>query len=418
VRPESSERMSLSPAEQLALTSPKLTRRTLMAAIGAGMMVPSAGFAVPPVRGVHKSRRVLIRNGLVANAEAVNQQDILIVNGRIEQIRNHISAGGGDLHVIDANGKQVLPGGIDPHVHLVAKDFARGPSVDPTSRFADDFDSGSKAALAGGITTIGVMSFVNKDETFPDMLRRYAQQAEMIGSVDVVLHGAVNRFAEPTLEKLEMILAAGQTTLKIFCQTPDFDCNSQKYQNLLRRSRELGVLPMFHCEDAVIMRAALGSLVTRGQADINHYGESRPVLAEEAAIQNVIALCEATGCPVYICHLSSAQGLATCEAARLRGLPVYVETRPIYLHLNAEKYATADAPLYVSAPQSDRPPIAMRFGTVLRRGRSRPLALTTRRFYGSKSSIQRMAWPTQFRGRATFKRCCRCCIRKASAKVA
>lgn len=277
----------------------------------------------------------LIRGGLIVNATGQRTADILIQGEKIAAIDAKLSRFDSRTTVIDAAGLQIMPGGIDPHVHL-------------SPPFADDFASGSRAAFAGGITTVGAMAFVDEGEPVDKMLARYARNVALSSGVDVVLHGGMN--APPDLAALDCVAAAGQTTFKIFTMDGDFDRDYLCYAGLLRQARKLGLLPMFHCEDRQVLDAMLHELQAAGQTSIEHYEASRPVLAEVLAVQKVIALCELTQCPVYIVHLSSARGLQICVDAQRRGVPVYVETRPIYLHLTADKYRGADGPLYVGMP--------------------------------------------------------------------
>jgi dihydropyrimidinase len=278
----------------------------------------------------------LIRNGVVVNATGRITADVLIGGGKILAIGEKLEPPSGRTEIIEADGTQLLPGGIDPHVHLAP--------------FLDDFDTGSKAALAGGVTTIGVMSFVERGETIEAMLARHTREAAVQSRVDVVLHAVLNVETSPTPEALSAVVAAGQTTCKIFTMVEEFDREYTVFIALLHRARMLGLLPMFHCEDAAVTGEALRALQERQVGDLAHYEESRPALAEELAVQKVMTLCELTRCPVYIVHVSSARALGACEMAQARGLPVYVETRPIYLHFDAQEYHTPEGPLYVSFP--------------------------------------------------------------------
>jgi dihydropyrimidinase len=278
---------------------------------------------------------LLIRNSVIVHEEGSELADVLVHEGKIAAIGPGLSPEQG-TQIIDARGWQLLPGGIDPHVHLAP--------------FADDFKSGSEAALAGGVTTIGVMCFPEKDESIGAMLARHVREASSASCVDVVLHSVLNVHEPPTPDMLQDVVDAGQTTCKFFTMLGNFDQHFQAYIEVLRRARELKVLPMFHCEDETVMQEAQRQLKERGHNALAHYEASRPVLSEELAVHKVLALCELTLCPVYIVHVSSARALSACEAAQRRGLPVHVETRPIYLHFDAQRYQAQEAPLYVSFP--------------------------------------------------------------------
>lgn len=271
----------------------------------------------------------------MVNAHGSIDADVLIEGDRIAGVGAGLSVPDRRTRIIDARGLHVLPGGIDPHVHL-------------SPPFADDFTSGSRTALAGGVTTVGAMAFPDEGESVGAMLARYAREIAAKSSVDVVLHPFLG--APPDVESLAAIALAGRSTFKIFTIEGDFDRNFPQYIPVLQRARELALLPMIHCEDPVILREAQRRLIAQGRKSIAHYEESRPVLAEVLAVEKAIALCELTASPVYIVHLSSKRALALCEDARRRGMPVHVETRPVYLHLTAERYQGPDGPLFVSMP--------------------------------------------------------------------
>jgi dihydropyrimidinase len=105
-----------------------------------------------------------------------------------------------------------------------------------------------------------------------------------------------------------------------------------------------------HCEDLATIECCTTMLTDRAHGDLGHFADSRPVEAETVATERAIAMCRATGAPTYIVHLSSARALAACTVARAEGLPVFVETRPLYLHLTAERYRGHEGALYVAQP--------------------------------------------------------------------
>jgi dihydropyrimidinase len=119
----------------------------------------------------------------------------------------------------------------------------------------------------------------------------------------------------------------------------------------LEHARAAGVVTLMHCEDGALLAAAVRRLESEGRTSLGDYAASRPVVAETAATQQAASLCESTGAPIYIVHLSSARALAICRASRAAArLPLFVETRPMYLHLTSEKMRGPDAPLYVGQP--------------------------------------------------------------------
>jgi len=118
----------------------------------------------------------------------------------------------------------------------------------------------------------------------------------------------------------------------------------------VRRAGDSGLLTLLHCEDHAIIADATARLVATGRGAVRYAAEAAPIVSEVVATQRAVAIAEATGAPVYIVHLSSARALAVCTEAQARGLPVYVETRPLYLHLTEERFAERDGPKYLGQP--------------------------------------------------------------------
>jgi dihydropyrimidinase len=268
--------------------------------------------------------------------------DIGIDQGKIVQI-------GGDFEAereIDARGNLVLPGGVDAHVHL-SNPAARQPD-EPA--WVDDFTSGSAAALAGGITTVGNMCFSQPGEAPLATLERETQLAERQAIADVFLRPVLPDASQWTLADIPRLLDAGCSSIKIFLSFGGFDERVRGYLEAIRVAGASGVLSMLHCEDEALVSFATDRLVADGQTSLEHYGASRPVLAEVVATQRAVAFAEATGSPVYIVHLSSARALEVCADAQARGVPVFVETRPMYLHLTEERLLEAEPGRYIGQP--------------------------------------------------------------------
>jgi dihydropyrimidinase len=107
---------------------------------------------------------------------------------------------------------------------------------------------------------------------------------------------------------------------------------------------------LLHCEDGAMLRQAGEKLIAEGRGTVVNFPDARPIAAEVAAVDQAIGIARRTGARVYIVHLSSAAALDRCRQARAVGVPVYVETRPLYLHLTSERFAEPDAAKYVGAP--------------------------------------------------------------------
>ena len=284
---------------------------------------------------------LVIRGGEIINAEGSFRADLGISDGIIAQIGGEMSASA----EIDAHGKLLFPGGIDAHVHLRTQP---APTEEPV--WVDDFTSGSAAALAGGVTTIGNMTFIPPEEMPLAGLQREAAAASQQAIADFFLHPIIVNPTPQVLDEIPRLLEVGCNSLKIFTVIPQFDAQVQGFLEAVRRAGANGIISLIHCEDHGLIEDATHQLTAAGHAALCYFPESRPVIAEVVATQRAVAFAEATGSPVYIVHLSSKRALQVCAEAQARGVPVFIETRPLYLHLTRERFDEPDAAKYVGQP--------------------------------------------------------------------
>ena len=275
--------------------------------------------------------------------------DIGVSGGRIAQLGGAMT---GDDE-IDAQGLLVIPGGIDAHVHLVTPTLAKAFPDEPI--WVDDFWTGSLAAIAGGITTIANMTFALDGETMTDAVAREMAEAAAEAAVDWFLHPVLAGLGDGTADEIAALAADGHASLKVFLSHPGFESGTPGLADAVATAGRAGALTLLHCEDAGILKRTGQELIDAGRGAISHFPEARPVRAETEAVDQAIALARDTGAPVYIVHLSSAAALDRCRAARAAGLPVHVETRPLYLYLTSERFAEPDAAKYVGAPPLREP---------------------------------------------------------------
>jgi dihydropyrimidinase len=285
---------------------------------------------------------LVIRNGEVVTEHGSQGVIALGITG---DLITHI---GGDLEgseEIDASGKLVLPGGVDAHVHL-----SYPGSETFEYRWVDNFESGSAAALAGGITTIGNMTFPMERETPLASLERENAQASEQAIADYFLHPVLVEITNDVLDEIPHLLGAGCNTIKVFTVIPSFDSQRQLFKEAIRLAGESNLLTMVHCEDHVQIEKATEQLIKEGKTSFRYYPESRPVDAEVSSTQIAMSIAAETNAPMYIVHLSSKRALDVCEQAQVDGLRVFVETRPLYLHLTQECFEAEDSAKYVGQP--------------------------------------------------------------------
>ena len=285
---------------------------------------------------------LVIRGGTVVTAGSSAECDVGIAAGRISQL-------GGPLRgrrELDASGALVLPGGLDMHVHLSSPD----PPEAGEPQWVDDFGSGSRAAIAGGVTTIGNMTFGAEGQSLQQALARDLAAAAATAAVDYVLHPVMSAPSPEALAELPVLAAQGHMTLKLFMISEEFEAHAAEMITAIAAAGQLGMLTLLHCEDAALVRFAGEQLMAAGRGELASWAESRPVHAERAAVDRAVAICEATGSPVYIVHLSSQSALEAARRAQARGLPVFVETRPLYLYLTSAALREQDGGKYIGAP--------------------------------------------------------------------
>jgi dihydropyrimidinase len=286
------------------------------------------------------SEDLLIKGGTVVSPVGSQLIDVRVRGEHIHEV-GELTPEPDDKRIIDATGLFVLPGGIDPHVHL---------SANPTEgSFVDDFETGTRAALAGGITTVGQMAFPTDDELPLETLERISTTAQAQAVADVFVHTTVTNPSDAVIAQLAALAAAGQPSIKVFMPFPEFESQLDSYMKLLAAAHEAGVVAAIHCEDLATLNFVADGLARAGQTSLAYYPDSRPVEAEVVATHRAVSMAKTTGATIYIVHLSSERALAAATQDR-RLANVHVETRPLYLHLTDAQYEREDRGLFTGMP--------------------------------------------------------------------
>ena len=302
---------------------------------------------------------LVVRGATVVSPGRQEAADIGVRDGRIAQLGGAMTG----REEIAADGLLALPGGIDAHVHLMYQGLLAqlreaGEFDEDEPGWVDDFWTGSLAAIGGGITTIGNMTFPLPGETPRDAVAREMAGAAPEAAVDWFLHPVLNDFAAAAGGGIAALAADGHSSVKIFLTMPWVAADEPGLRAALGAAREAGSLTLIHCEAAGLLEECGEHLIAHGRGALQNFPEARPVTAEVEAVDQAVALSTATGAPVYIVHLSSAAALDRARTARSGGIGVHVETRPLYLHLTRERFAQPDAGKYIGAPplreQADR----------------------------------------------------------------
>lgn len=267
-------------------------------------------------------------------ARGITRADVGVEDGRIAAIGDVPHAN----RDIDATGKLVLPGCVDLHTHLAST---------PTFTPLDDFEHGTRAAIAGGVTT--VCSMVYQEGTLRAGVERGLRDAER-SLADFAFHVVVTDPSDAAIGELPSLARDGHSGIKVFMVSPRFDERITDYVRLLRGAADAGVLVAVHAEDHAIVARSTAELHDAGRDAVRHFPESRPPEAEDVAIRSASQLAAKTGAAIYFVHLSSRLALAALAEAKARKLAVYGETRPLYLYLTRERFDRPDAALWVGQP--------------------------------------------------------------------
>ena len=292
---------------------------------------------------------LLIKNADIVNADSRYTADILCEGEVISRIDRGITTPPG-AEVIDAAGKHVFPGFIDPHTHIYL------PFMGTFSR--DDYESGTKAALVGGTTTIFEMVCPARSMSPAEGFALWARQPEGKACCDYSFHMGVTRFDAESAGQLREIVKAGVGSFKVFLAYKGaFGVDDTELWNTLSLARELGVIVTAHCENETLVAELQKQVLAAGRTGPDAHHDSRPPRVEAEGVHHLMSFAELTGATVYIVHLSCREALEAAIAARMRGVHVAVETLIQYLVLDktwAEKPGFEGAKYVMSPPLRDR----------------------------------------------------------------
>ena len=291
---------------------------------------------------------LLIKNGEIVTADSRYVADIFCEGETITRIDRNLSAPAGAT-VIDATGKFVFPGFIDPHVHIYL------PFMGTFSK--DTYETGSQAALVGGTTTLIEMCCPSRADDALKCFELWMSQAVGKSACDFTFHMGVTKFDGGTDAQLREIVRRGISSFKIFLAYKGaFGVDDTELYRTLKLAKELGVIVTAHCENETLVAERCKELLAVGKTDPGQHHESRPPAVEAEGVQHLMTFAELTGAATYIVHLSCKEALDQAIAARQRGVRVGVETLIQYLTLDktyAEKPNFEGAKFVMSPPLRD-----------------------------------------------------------------
>ncbi|HUO84355.1 MAG TPA: dihydropyrimidinase [Thermoanaerobaculia bacterium] len=289
--------------------------------------------------------KTLIRNGRIVTAVDDYQADLLIEDETISMIARSLEIEADK--VIDAAGRLVIPGGIDPHTHM---DLPFGGTSS-----SDDFRTGTIAAAHGGTTSIIDFAVQYKGQALQEAIDVWFEKAEGKTAIDYGFHLICTDLPDSRLPEMKLLIDQGISSFKLFMAYPGvFLVDDATIFKAMQTAGDAGGLICMHAENGVVIDALVQRALAEGKTAPKYHALTRPTKAEAEGVHRAIAIAEIAQAPVYIVHLSSSDALDEVTAARDQGIAAYAETCPQYLFLDQSVY---EQPGFEGAKYVMTPPI-------------------------------------------------------------
>ena len=281
--------------------------------------------------------KILLQGGMVVSGTETKQADVLINGDLIEAVGPDLAdqlQDRDETEVVDCSGKLLFPGFIDPHTH-----FQMQASKCVT---ADDFDSGTRAALAGGTTVILDFTTQNRGETLMFALERWHRMADGHCSCDYGFHMSITDWNEEVRSEIPLMTENGVTSWKVYMAYPALRISDIEIYEILQAVQEEGGIVGNHCENGDLIDAVTHALREQGKLGTEAHPIAHSRGIESEAVNRYLVIAEEAGTPVNIVHLSTKEGLEFARKARKRGQTVCIETCPQYFFLDDSLYSLPD----------------------------------------------------------------------------
>jgi len=264
----------------------------------------------------------VLRGGRVVSADGEYDADVLIAGERIAAVGSVEAPAG--ANVVDASGCLVLPGLIDNHTHLSMPFMGMWSS--------DDYDTGTQAAAAGGVTCIVDFAIQREPDQLRSALEEWQERAAGAAHVDYGFHMAITNANEPTIDDMQAIVEAGVSSFKLFmAYKGELMTRDDAMTAVLERARDLDALTMVHAENGDVVDLLVKRALARGDTAAVDHALTRPEFVEAEATSRAARLAEYAGASLFVVHVTCAAAAAEIEAAQQRGVAVSAETCTQYL---------------------------------------------------------------------------------------
>ena len=284
--------------------------------------------------------KTLIKNGTVITAEITRKADILVEDEFIRRIDEYIEDD--EATIVDASGLLVLPGGVDPHVHLEL------PMAGTIS--ADDHYTGGKAAAFGGTTTM--IDFVSQEPvSLAENIARHRAMADPKASIDYSLHMNITHFDDQVAEELLDLPQMGITSMKVFtAYNGRLRLDDGSIFKVMRIGGKNNLLTMVHAENGDVIDILVAEALAAGNTAPIHHALTRPAWGEVEASLRAAALAAQADSPLYLVHMNVAGEVDQLAYARKHGILAMGETCPQYLFFTEDDLRRPDGAKWICSP--------------------------------------------------------------------
>ncbi len=277
--------------------------------------------------------KYLLKNGTVVSGQSSQKLDVLIDGEKIQKIGAALPTE--DAEVIDVSGKLLYPGFIDGHTHF---DLEVANTVT-----ADDFETGTRAALMGGTTL--VIDYASQDKgggTLKEGLKKWHKKADGKCSCDYSFHMSIVEWNEETQREIRDMIDEGVTSFKLYMTYPAMIVNDCDLYRIIKSLREHGCFAGVHCENAGVIDALAAEAKAEGRLGPENHPLVRPDTMEAEAVHRLLVIAEEAEAPVMVVHLTNRKAYEEILRARENGQEVFAETCPQYLLLEDSVYSRPD----------------------------------------------------------------------------
>ncbi len=284
--------------------------------------------------------KTLIKNGTIITASEMFQADVCIDGEKIHSIGKHLDIP--EAQVVEAQGKFILPGGIDPHTHFDLPMFNTVSS--------DDHYSGHKAAAFGGTTT--VIDFVSQDfDQIEDCVAAWHDKADAKAAIDFSFHMNLIRFNADIARQIPTLPNLGIPSIKVFtAYNQRLRLSDGEIFQAMRIAKEHGILTLLHAENGDVIEILVSEALRQGHTQPIWHARTRPAWGAVEATLRACALAAQAQAPLYVVHMNAAGEVDQLSYARSKGVPVMGETCPQYLFFTEEHLALEDGAKFVCSP--------------------------------------------------------------------